>query len=196
MWKLTCLRAGAGGCLMLLLAACQTAPAPVVVQATPLADMPAAELRDVLSELANAHDQKLQLAGFLNLPLMGVDAPFKDFFSNMNTQQRELKAQLHAWADTHHVDLTYHYGTDTMGRAVKIMEDRQGGTLQTLNTVDRERNALIQMYTDYDFRVSLLQALLPKVRDPALKAYVEKSVKIHEDGSTQLAVLLKRFKPV
>ena len=32
------------------------------------------------------------------------------------------------------------------------------------------------------------------VRDPVLKAYIEKSLKIHEDGSAQVLTLLKRYK--
>jgi hypothetical protein len=188
-------KSACGLTLLAVLTACQTAPKPSAGKSSPYADLPPAELRDVLAELANAHGQKLQLATFLNLPFMGVDEPFKDFFSKMESQQRELNVQLRAWADARHLDLTFHYGTDSMGQAVKIMESRQGSALQTINRVDRERQALIQMYTDYEYRVSLLQALLPSVRDPALKAYVGKSLKIHEDGSALLVELLRRFKP-
>jgi hypothetical protein len=195
MYMRIALRSLVGACLMLLLAACQGLPRSAEGPVSPWADLPPTELHDVLAELANAHSQKLQLGLFLSLPFMGVDEPFKDFFSKMNSQQRELQEQLRAWADAHHEDVTYHRGTDTMARAQKIMEDRQGDVIKTLNRTDRERGALIQMYTDYEFRVSMLQALLPKVRDPALKAYVEKSLKMHADGSVQLADLLKRFKP-
>jgi hypothetical protein len=181
--------------LLLLLPACHTARPPADGTASPWADLPPAELRDLLAELSNAHAQKQHLVLLLSVPFMGVDEPFKDFFSKMNTQQRELQVQLHAWAQEHHVDLTYHRGTDTLARAEKIMEDRQAKVLTVLNQTNRERSALIQMYTDYEYRISLLQALLPAVRDPALKAYLEKSLKIHEDGSAQLTELLKRFKP-
>jgi hypothetical protein len=192
--RTTC-RTFMGACLLLSLTACQGVRRPADSTTSPWANLPAAELRNVLAELANAHAQKRQLVALLSMPFMGVDEPFKDFFSKMSTLQRELQDQLHAWADEHHVDLTYHRGTDTLAHAVKIMEDRQAKVLTVFNQTNRERSALIQMYTDYEYRVSLLQALLPAVRDPALKAYVEKSLKIHENGSAQLTELLKRFKP-
>lgn len=186
-------------CVLTVLAACQGVrrqPAGGPAAPTPtLADIPPAELRDVLAELANAHDQKVQLAFYISLPWKGVDVPFKDFYPKMSAQQGELAKELRAWAQDHHIDLTYHHGTDTMARAEKIMEDRQGRVIQSDNRTDLERDTLIQMYTDYEFRVSVLQALLPLVRDPGLKAYMVKSLKVHEEGSAQITELLKRFKP-
>jgi hypothetical protein len=52
----------------------------------------------------------------------------------------------------------------------------------------------MQMYNDYEWQVAELQALLPKVKDPGLKGYVQKSLKVHEDGSAEILALLKRFK--
>ena len=140
----------------LALAACQTTPPPSAALASALATIPQAELRDLLAELNNAHSQKQQLSFLMTLPLVGADAPFKEFFTSMAAQQAALEEQLRTWADQHHIDLTYHRGTDTMARAQKIMEDRQSKLIQSERRADRTRIALIQMYTDFDFCVGML----------------------------------------
>jgi len=169
-------------------AAKAAAPGPAI------ADIPAAELRSVLADLARAHEQKTQLAWYVSTPLRSIDAPFKPFYAKMGQQEKDLLASLQAWAKAHNVDLTYKASGDTTGRAQKIMEDRQEKLVRGDDKTNFERDNLMQMYSDYEWQVAEVQALLPKIKDPALKTYLEKSLKIHEDGSAEILGLLKKYK--
>ena len=78
--------------------------------------------------------------------------------------------------------------------AQQILEARQEKLVRGDATPDFVRDTLMQMYDDYEWQISLIQALLPSVKDPQLKAYLQKSLQIHEAGSAQLNGLLKRYK--
>ena len=72
-----------------------------------------------------------------------------------------------------------------------------GSRIVHLSPLDGEI-ALSHKLSDAGARVlitSNLSALLPTVRDAQLKGYIEKSLKVHEEGSGQLVELLRRFKP-
>src|SRR4051812_34759366 len=99
--------------------------APAPVSANLFADIPTAELRDVLADLARAHEQKTQLAFYVSTPLRTIDPQFKPFYTKMGEQQKALLTSLQSWAKENKIDLTYHHSTNTLGRAQKIMEDRQ-----------------------------------------------------------------------
>jgi hypothetical protein len=145
--------------------------------------------------MARAHDQKVQLAFYVSLPWVGVDAPFRDFYTHMSDQQRDLGTQLRALAKAHNIDLTFNFSDDTPGRAQKIMEARQEKVVRGDARPDFQRDTLMQMSTDYEWQISLAQALLPKVTDPALRAYLQKSLQVHEAGSAEITALLKKFTP-
>ena len=52
----------------------------------------------------------------------------------------------------------------------------------------------MQMYMDYQWQISVLQTLMPKVRDPQLRIYLQKSLKVHQDGGAEIRKMLQRFK--
>jgi hypothetical protein len=174
-----------------------TRPASMEVPAAhPLADVPAAELRAVLSELARAHEQKGMLATWVALPLVGppVNASIRPFYGRMGPRQADLLKELRAIARERGIDLTYRPGTDTEGRAYALMEARQEKMVRAAGAADFDRDMLMQMYNDYEWQICLLQALLPRVKDSALRGYLERSLKVHEEGSAEIVSLLKRFK--
>jgi hypothetical protein len=173
---------------------CQELPRQPGPEAAGYADISPAQLREVLAALARSHEQKMQLAFYVSLPWGGVDAPFRDFFSNMSTAQGQLDQEIHAWAKGHTIDLTFRFGPDVPDQAQATMEARQQKVIMGDNRTDLTRDTLVQMSMDYEWQVSLLQTLLPKVRDPGLKAYVEHSLKVHTEGSAELARQLKKFK--
>ncbi len=180
----------------LALAACQTAPPPTTGKAVTndVADFAPADLRDTLAGLARAHQQKVQLAFYVSTPLRTIDAPFKPFYANMGKQQADLLKMITTWAKEHKIDLTFHYSPDIAGAALTIMEARQEKLVRGDSKEDFQRDMLMQMYNDYEWQISQLQALLPKVKDAGLKAYVQKSLQVHEAGSAETVALMKRYK--
>ncbi|HVX84223.1 MAG TPA: hypothetical protein VH253_05355 [Phycisphaerae bacterium] len=188
------------GCAMLitvLLAGCAGQQAhprtrPATQPATPQAMTP--DLRDVLASLARAHQQKTELAFYTSTPLRPVDEPFKQFFKTMGDVQGDLLKQLKHWAGEHHVDLTFHYSNDIEGRAQKFMEDRQEKVVRGDDKISFERDMMINMSTDYDWQISLLTETLPLATDPELRAYLQNSLRAHEEGSRQIRGLLSQYK--
>jgi hypothetical protein len=174
------------------------AAGPAVSAGAPagLADVPGAELRDVLSELARAHEQKGMLTTWVAMPLVGppVSAGVRPFYQHMGPRQAELLKELRAFARSHGIDLAYRPATDTEGRALALMEARQEKLVRSDGAADFDRDMLMQMYNDYEWQICMLQALLPRVKDAGLRGYVEKSLKVHEEGSAEIVGLLKRFK--
>jgi hypothetical protein len=158
------------------------------------------ELRDTLAGMARSHDQKVQLAFYEALqsanPFNTKDPAIHGFFVAMGKRQAELLSDLQGWASKNQVNLTYRAGTGLMGRGQAIEEGRQSKEIQAAKYADFQRLALIQMYMDYDWQVSLIQATLPAVKDEGLKAYLEKSLKVHEAGVTEVQGLLKKYKYV
>ncbi len=152
------------------------------------------DLRDVLSMLARAHQQKTELAFYTSTPLRPVDQPFKQFFRNMGDVQGDLLKQLKRWAGEHHVDLTFHYSNDIEGRAQKFMEDRQEKVARGDDKLNFERDMIINMSTDYDWQISLLTETLPLATDPELRMYLQNSLRAHEEGSRELRALLVKYK--
>jgi len=165
-------------------------------QPSALATISADELRSVLSDLARAHEQKLQLAAWVALPFVGppVNASIKPFYRRMGEQQLEMSKQLREIAKEHQIDLAFRAGTDVAGRAMAIMEKRQEKMVRADGVADFDRDMLMQMYNDYEWQICVLQALLPTVKDAGLRAYVEASLKVHEEGSAEIVGYLKRFK--
>ena len=156
--------------------------------------MSATELRDVLADLGRAHGQKVQLAWWVSTPLRPVSPQFVKFYENMGVQQKELLAELKGWAKTHQVDLTFHYTSDVYSEGQRIMEKRQEAMVREDDQVNFERDNLMQMHQDYEWQVSLLKALLPSVKEAGLKAYLEKSLAVHEAGSKEIVGLLRGYK--
>lgn len=161
-----------------------------------LADLPAEELRSVLSELARAHEQKGLLTTWVGLPFVGppVNAAVRPFYQRMGPRQADLLRELRGIARTHNIDLTYRPATNTEGRAMSLMEARQEKMVRADGPADFDRDMLMQMYNDYEWQICVLQALMPRVRDSALRGYMEKSLRVHEEGSADIVALLKRFK--
>lgn len=187
-------QAASAGLIFLLLGGCQIAKVPAVGLAGQAGEIDAAELRSVLADLARAHDQKLQLAFYVSLPWQRMDAPFDAFFSNMGKVQKELLTDLEKWAKEHQVSLAHQFGEDTSSRALKIMEARQEKVIRGAAKQDFPRDALMQMYADYEWQISVVEALLPRVKDAGLKAYLEKSLKVHSAGSAEIVRLLKGYR--
>ncbi len=184
--------------LPLLAAAFAALPACQQIKPLPSGSVDS-DLRGTLAALARAHEQKIQLAFYESLPWERTDEPFYSFFDSMGKTQAGLLNDLQAWAKTGRdgapVDLKFSFSDDTPGRAQKIIEARQEKLIRGDSKIDFTRDALMQMYEDYEWQISLIQSLLPRVSDPALKAYLQKSLKAHEDGSAQIIGLLRRFKP-
>jgi len=79
-------------------------------------------------------------------------------------------------------------------KARETMEGRQQKVILGDNRTDLTRDTLVQMYMDFEWQISLLQTLLPKVREPGLKAYLERSLKAHVEGGAEIGRLLKKYK--
>jgi len=184
--------------IMLLTAAfatgCQAVPREPPATAGAYADLPPSELREVLSGLARSHRQKTELSFYVKLPWTGVDAPFRDFYARMGTVQADLNKEMEAWAKAHDIDLTFRFSDDVPGKAQQTLEDRQQKVILADNRTDLTRDTLVQMYMDYEWQISLLQTLQPKVREAGLKAYVERSLKVHLEGKAELERMLKKYK--
>jgi hypothetical protein len=153
-----------------------------------------ADVRDVLSMLARAHSQKTELAFYTSTPLRPVDPPFKAFFSNMGQVQGDLLRQLKKWASERKVDLSFHYSNDIEGRAQKFMEDRQEKAARGDDKEAFERDMLMNMYTDYEWQISLITETLPVVKDAELREYLQNSLRAHEAGSREIRGLLSKYK--
>jgi hypothetical protein len=180
--------------LTCFLPACQTAPRVAAPQPAGYADMKSEDLHLLLAGLERSHKQKLQLVFYTNLPLMGVETPAKPIFEKMEKAQGDLDKELTAWAKAHDLDLKFEFPSDVQSQAAKKMEGRQENVMLGDGKVDRTRDALMNMYMDYEFQICLVQTLLPKVTDPDLRKYLEHSLKVHEEGSKELRDMLTRYK--
>ncbi len=180
--------------LLFVVGCCPPIPRQPGPGAAAFADINPTELRAVLSGLARSHEQKMQLVFYVSLPWTGVDPPCRAFYSNMGTVQDTLDREIRAWAKAHDIDLTFRFSDDLLGAAQDAMETRQKNVIFSDNRTDLTRDTLVQMYADYEWQISILQTLLPKVREPELRAYVEHSLKAHLEGSAEIVSLLKRFK--
>jgi len=152
------------------------------------------ELRDILASLANSHNDKIKLALWTSTPFRPVDAPFRPFFANMGTQNKQLLAELQDWAKQNNVDLTYRPPPGLAGVAEKIMNERQEKLVRGDDKAAFQHHILVQMYIDYENNLSLCQATLPTVNDSALKTYVEKAIQMYSDGSAEILAFLARYK--
>lgn len=180
-----------------MLGACNSVargPATMPAAAGTLSELSPSDLRDLLADFGNAHHDKVQLAWWASTPLRPVDATFKPFFSEMGQRNKELLAELEAYAKARGFDLTYRYSNDLYGKAQKLMEDRQEKQIRGDDRSEFQRDILMQMYTDYEWRISQLKTFLPLVHDGALKAYVEKSLAMYEAGDREIVALLKHYK--
>ncbi len=136
----------------------------------------------------------MELAFYASLPWQGVNAPFDAFYKQMGREQKELSSEIESWAKKNHVDLTYHYSKDIPGEAQKSLEAREEKLVRDDSKADFTRDTLMQMYQDYEWQLAETQALLPHVKDPELKAYLEHNLRVHTAGSDQIIGLLRRFK--
>jgi Domain of unknown function (DUF4142) len=180
---------------VVMLGGCGLGNKAVVVNTAPgaVSTLSDADLRDVLADLAQAHNDKIELAFWVSTPLRPVDEPFKPFFQRMGTENKELLGELTAWAKQHHVNLAYSYGKDFYGQAQKLMEERQEKQIRADDRAAFEREILLQMYTDYEWRISELETLLPMVRDAGLKDYAQKALSMYEAGDGEIAGLLRHY---
>lgn len=154
----------------------------------------ASDLQDALAELDKGHHDKMKLAWYVSSPFKSVAPAMRPFYKDMGTRQKELASELEGWAKKHGVDLTYHYGSDPMGQAQKIMEDDSEKEAKSAGKEDFDRDMLINMKQDYGWDASLDKALLQRVTDPALKSYLEKAEHTHEEGLVAINGLLKKYK--
>jgi hypothetical protein len=177
-----------------LTACCQTMWRAPLSESSAYATLSQAEFRDTLAGLARSHEQKMQLVFYLTLPWISVEPVVRPVFTNMGTVQSQLDKELHDWANEHRIDLSFRFSSDIAGQAQKLMEDQQGQVVTGDSRADLTRDALIQMYMDYQWQAAVLQTLMPKIRDPKLRLYVQHSLKVHQDGGAELRAMLQRFK--
>jgi hypothetical protein len=177
-----------------LTTSCQTMWRAPLPEPTAYSYLSQAELRDTLAAMARSHEQKMQLVFYLTLPWINVEPVVRPVFTNMGTVQSGLDKELHDWADAHHIDLSFHFSNDIAGQAQKAMEDQQQQIVTGDGRADLTRDALIQMYMDYQWQAAVLQTLMPKIRDPQLRLYVQRSLKVHQDGGAELRAMLQRLK--
>jgi hypothetical protein len=159
-----------------------------------ISDLSASDLHDVLAELDKNHHDRMKLAFWVKTPFRSADPVFKTFYKERGDAEKALADELESWAKSHHIDLTYHYGTDTFGKAQKIMEDRQEKVVRADGKEDFDRDMLIDELQDYEFGISLVTAFIPSVHDPALQTYLQKSLHSQEAASQQVQAFLKKFK--
>jgi len=176
------------------LAACQAGPQP---STGPAATQTAIDLltRAALAELAKGHSDKMQLGWYASSPFRHVDPAIKQFAQDMRTTQDDLHHKLKTWADAHRIDLAIHYNpADPRDIARQAMEKQQGDSLQADSNIDFQRDVIILMYMYYQNQLSLIQALIPRIHDPELKAYLEQSQRVHTAALKSLRDLLGRYK--
>jgi hypothetical protein len=187
------------GLMLVSLAACQTMQPPSPQEGsmsatTAPADGISPELRDLLAGMARSHEQKTLLAFYEGFPIAKTSGAIHAFFGNMTKLQADALKDLRDWAEAHKVNLAYRPGNDLDAKALKIMEARQEKEVRSSNNTDFARTILLQMYQDYEWQVSLIQAVKPEVKDPQLLAYLDKSEQIHQQGSAEIMGLLKKYK--
>ncbi len=178
----------------LLTASCQTMWRVPISESSAYSSLSRVELRDTLAALARAHEQKMQLVFYLTLPWISVEPVVRPVFTNMGTVQSQLDKELQDWADEHRIDLSFRFTNDIAGQAQKELEDQQQQVVMGDGRGDLTRDALMQMYMDYQWQAAVLQTLMPKIRDPKLLLYVRHSLKVHQDGGAELRGMLQRFK--
>ena len=161
---------------------------------TTQASAEAALLKEALPAFAKSHNEKIQLSSYAGSILCPIDPVFKPFYENMAVTQQALSEQLMTWAHEHNVSLRFAYPAGLRGEAQKLQEQRQEAVARGDKQVDFERDMLIDMAQDYEWQVCMIKSLQPKVSDPALKAYLAKSLEVHEAGLKEIAPLLKKYK--
>lgn len=192
----TCERLCYGILTFLVLLGCSRAAPARPGDDKPRAGMPADIVRDVLPQLAKGHADKVQLSGFVAMPLIHkVDGPVRKFTDKMGVQQKELLKELKDWAKAHGVSLKFEYADDVNGRAQKAADDLQSKALQQAGGDSFELLVLVLEYSDFCWQRSLLKTTLEEHKDlaPHLKSYLERSLAVHEEGIKEIEGLLKRF---
>ena len=179
-------------------AASDSTPLPAPIQ-TPapsgkISDLSAHDLQGVLAYLDKNHHDRMKLAFWVSTPLRSADPAFKTFYKERGAAEKELANELESWAKSHQIDITYHYAPTTFGQAQKIMEDRQEKVVRADGKDDFNRDMLVDELQDYEFGISLVTAFLPSVHDPALLAYLQKSLHSQEAASQQIKMLFKQFR--
>src|SRR4051812_20290531 len=111
----------------LFVGGCAIAPPAQTIVTPPgaISTLSDADLREVLADFANAHQDKIELAFWVSTPLRSIDPQFKSFFDRMGRENKALNAELTGWAKSHNVNLGYSYGKDFYSQAQKLMEFRQ-----------------------------------------------------------------------
>jgi hypothetical protein len=170
------------------------APPPSPAPNGRISDLSAHDLQGVLAYLDKNHHDRMKLAFWVSTPLRSVDLAFKTFYKERGAAEKELANELESWAKSHQIDITYHYAPTTFGQAQKIMEDRQEKVVRGDGKDDFNRDMLVDELQDYEFGISLVTAVLPSVHDPALLAYLQKSLHSQEAASQQIKMLFKQFK--
>jgi predicted outer membrane protein len=151
-------------------------------------------MREMLSELAKGHNDKIQLAWFATTPFKTLQPPVKDFAHHMGKEHKELFARLQAWAKGHEVSLKFNFDDDLYGRARKIMEKTQGDEFQSSGGDDFQRDFLMLMSIDYLTQEAYLKTLLNASPDPELAGYLKDSLAAHEKDRAQIKEFLKHYK--
>ncbi len=152
------------------------------------------ELRDQLAELLKGHDDKVELAWYVSMPLHTVDPAIHDFFKRLSQDQKRLRDELNAWAKQNHLNLKFKFSDDLAGKARKAMEDAQGDVLQKDNNADFQRDVLVMMDVDFAQQKALANVLLKVAPDDALRAYLNDSIKTHDAETHAVRDLLQRYK--
>lgn len=175
--------------LSFLLVTCHSETPPA-----PAAESPhSPAVREALAELAKGHSEKIQLAWYARA-FRRTDPAVAAFLADMGVQQRRLAADLMAWARHTNADIRFAHTTDLSGEARRIMEAAQSRAVRNDSHEEFQRDILMLMWTDYAWQRSLIQATLKRTADPALRAYLTRSLAVHDAGVTRLRALLARYR--
>jgi len=153
-------------------------------------------LTTIIPELDKGCHDKMKLAFYvLDLRSGSSNAELNAFVTDMRETQKRLAGQLESLAKAHHIDTSFHYGNDILDKVRKRMEDTSGDQLQDATGDNFKLHVLSDMEQDYTYQISLIKTLrsVSGLDDP-LKAYLDDSLKTHQQGLKQIQVLLQRFK--
>ena len=148
----------------------------------------------MLTDFAKGHDEKVKLGWLVGSPFKAARGEVKEFARQMQTEQGELLKDLRAWASANGVKLSFRVDqADPVAAARARLETSQGDLLMGRGKVDFQRDMLMLMWLDYHWVWKQAEELRTRVTDPALQAYLDKSIKIHAAGFQQVDELLKKY---
>lgn len=162
--------------------------------ATSVAAQQPSALNELLPKLATSYEDRIKLGTFAGTFLRPVDDSLKPYFSSLRERNKALLDELKPLAKKGKIDLDAKPADTLDNRARPIMEKRQEGFARAADQAAFEHDMLMHMYNDHEWMASLIEATLPGVSDPAMKAYLEKAMRLQRAIADDTKKQLRRYK--